>query len=93
MNPTKFTVTTAWRKCLAILPDDARLEVYDTIFKYAEDGIEPEKLSDMARVAFSFIRADIDILAEQRQKVSDLRRSAVDARWSKEKTTAKGKAK
>lgn len=93
MNPTKFTVTTAWRKCLEVLPDDARLEVYDAIFKYAEDGIEPEKLSDMARVAFSFIRTDIDTLAEQRRKVSDCRRSACESRWNKEKTTAKAKTK
>lgn len=93
MNPTKFTVTTAWRKCLEILPGDARLEVYDAIFKYAEDGIDPEKLSDMARIAFSFIRIDIDILTEQRQKVSDLRRSACESRWNKEKEKTKGKAK
>lgn len=85
MNPTKFTATTAWRKSIEILPDNARLEVYDAIFKYAEDGIAPEHLSDMARVAFSFIRTDIDTLAEQRRKVSDCRRLACESRWNKVK--------
>lgn len=86
MNPTKFTITTAWSKCIAAMPDMDRLAVYDAIFKYVEEGEEPTDLSEAASIAFMFIRCDIDTLHKQRQNASAKRAAAANARWSKKKT-------
>lgn len=85
MNPIKFTASTAWRKCMESLTDSARLEVYDAIFKYAEDGITPTEMNDTARVAFDFIRADIDTIAERKRMISEKRSAAASSYWSKNK--------
>lgn len=89
MNPTKFTITTAWSKCIAAMPDMDRLAVYDATFKYVESGEEPTNLSEAARIAFTFIRCDIDTLHEQRRNASAKRADAANKRWSKDKTTKK----
>lgn len=69
------------------LPDNARLEVYDAIFKYVSTGVKPE-MSAIAATAFAFIQADIDL---ERAKTENLRLKRVDAinrRWGKGDTTA-----
>lgn len=54
-----FVFQTAWREILMTYPDSVRLEVYDAVMDYAATGEVPE-LKPLARMAFSFIKADID---------------------------------
>lgn len=44
---------------LADLPDDVRLEVYDAVIRYGISG-ETKDLKPMARLAFAFVKNDID---------------------------------
>lgn len=54
-----FVFQTAWREILMTYPDSIRLEVYDAVMDYAATGEVPE-LKPLAKMAFSFIKADID---------------------------------
>lgn len=80
MNPKKFTATTSWRKSMRSLPDRIRLEVYDALFDYVETGKEPEMTLE-AKVAFSFIRTDIDLEVDKTIAVCEKWRENVMKRW------------
>lgn len=54
-----FVFRTSWSAILSGCPAEVRLEVYDAIIRYAQSGTLSE-LKPMARVAFGFIKADID---------------------------------
>lgn len=60
MCKTKFIAFTRWYDVLVKMPDDERLSVYDGIFRYVRDGVEPTLVSPSAAVCFAFIRQDID---------------------------------
>ncbi len=85
MNPKKFTATTSWSKSMASLPDRARLEVYDALFRYVETGTAPE-LSPEANAAFAFIRTDIDIEMAKAAAICQKRRESGKKRWSREES-------
>lgn len=55
----------AWFDCLDGWNDRVRLEVYDAAVLYARMGEVPE-LKPQARLAFSFIRKEMDRQAENR---------------------------
>lgn len=83
MNPTRFTATTSWSKCMTSLPDKVRLEVYDALFYYVDTRQEPANISPEAMVAFAFIRADLDVEFAKRDEITGKRIAAVNKRWGK----------
>ena len=54
-----FVFNTEWAEVLMEYPAEVRLEVYDAIIRYAASGTLSE-LKPLARMAFSFIKGDID---------------------------------
>lgn len=67
-NNGGFVFRTEWQEALADFPAAVRLEVYEATIAYASGRPVPQ-LRPLARMAFGFIRQDIDTerLGEQRQ--------------------------
>lgn len=59
MKQEMFMFHKAWRDAVRELPNEVRLELYESLMDYAFSGIIKE-LGPLARVAFNFIRPDID---------------------------------
>lgn len=59
MNKSSFVFYKDWKKAIECLPDDIRLEIYESIIEYATTG-DLRGLKPMANVAFNFIKTDID---------------------------------
>ena len=59
MTRDSFVFYKSWKDAMGELPNDIRLEVYESIIRYA-CGETVEGLKPLARVAFSFIKQDID---------------------------------
>lgn len=76
----KFTFRTGWAAILKGLPAEVRLEVWDAVSEYAMTGDVPV-MSETARVAFEFIRLDIDDEAARREATAAKRREAARRRW------------
>ena len=67
----------SWWQCMKNLPSDARLALYDTICKYAFDGVVPEfDTMSAVSVSFSFIKQDIDSAKEKYQSICEKRAEA-----------------
>ena len=67
----------SWWQCMKNLPSDARLALYDTICKYAFDGVVPEfDPMSAVSVSFSFIKQDIDSAKEKYQSICEKRAEA-----------------
>ena len=85
MKRTTFIFRTAWAAVLSEYPAALRLAVYEAVIRYAATG-EVASLDDAeARMAFSFIRKDIDYDFAKFQEISE-RRSAAgrrgnESRW------------
>lgn len=62
-----------------------RLAVYDAVVKYALYGEAPDIENDMVRLAFGFIREDIDMAQAEYDAKSQTRRRAAQKRWAKAK--------
>ena len=58
-NRENFLFNCSWRAAVRGLAPELRLEIYEAVMDYAQSGVVPE-MSDVAMVAFSFIRQDID---------------------------------
>ncbi len=58
-NRKAFVFYKEWKEAIKDLPDDIRLEIYESIIEYATTG-DIQGLKPMAKVAFNFIKADID---------------------------------
>jgi hypothetical protein len=54
-----FIFNTEWQETLLDFPPEVRLEVYDRLVEYVVTGVSPE-LSPMAKMAFSFIKKEVD---------------------------------
>lgn len=65
-----FVFYKSWMEALTDVPDDVRLEVYDCIIEYAFSGKVPS-LKPMAKMAFNFIKNDIDRASEKYKKIVD----------------------
>lgn len=74
MKTTKFTFRQSWRDAIQDLPDDVRLEIYECAIDYALFGIE-KQMTSVAKLAFSFIKQDIDKENESYQKIIDRNRT------------------
>lgn len=59
MEKRGFTFLFSWAEIVGGLPAEVRLELYDAIIRYAQSGTVSQ-LKPMARLAFGFIRKDID---------------------------------
>lgn len=60
MERNSFIFFFSWAEVLKNYPNEIRLEVYDAIIEYAESRILPKDISPIARIAFLFIKNDID---------------------------------
>lgn len=82
-----FVFNTDWQEILLGCPSEVRLEVYDAIIEYAASGTLLE-LKPMAKMAFSFIRKEIDSNELQYQenfnKKSLAGKKGMEARYQKE---------
>lgn len=85
-----FVFRVAWQDVLKDYPAEVRLEVYDAMIEYVASGTLPE-LKPLAKMAFSFIRRDIDSDNRRYDEVVGKKREAgrkgMAARWGKEKET------
>lgn len=59
MERNSFIFYKGWREAIKDLPDDVRLEIYESIIEYATTG-NLQGLKPMANIAFNFIKLDID---------------------------------
>ena len=84
MIKDSFPFSLKWCNALLSQPNEVRLEVYDAIMNYALSGSIVE-MSPLAKIAFSFIKEEMDSNIEARKKAIEQRRSAVNSRWAKHK--------
>lgn len=70
-----FIMYLDYEEHLALLSDEERGRLLSALFEYARTGIPPE-LDGMARMAFSFIKAQMDRDAEKWQKTCEARMEA-----------------
>ena len=82
-----FVFRFEWAEILSEYPAELRLAVYDAIIRYAETG-EVDSLDDgAARMAFSFIRNDVNYDSEKYQAECERRSTAgkrnIARRWDK----------
>lgn len=81
-----FVFNLEWCEILEGYEEKVQLEVYDAVFKYVETGIVPKELKPLARMAFTFIKREIDYNEEKYNKTIESRRSAgrkgAERRWS-----------
>ena len=82
-----FVFRIAWQEVLMAYPPEVRLEVYDAIIEYVASGTLPE-LKPLAKMAFSFIRRDIDAdnlrYDEAVSKKREAGRKGMASRWKRE---------
>lgn len=70
---SSFIMYLDYEEHLALLSDEERGRLLSALFEYARTGIPPE-LSGMERMAFSFIKAQMDRDAEKWEKTLESRR-------------------
>lgn len=73
-NKDNFLFNCSWRAAVSGLAPELRLEIYEAVMDYAQSGVVPE-MSDVAMVAFSFIRQDIDRQRDNYDEVCRKRQS------------------
>lgn len=81
-----FVFKKVWRDAISELPAKVRAEVYEAVIEYGISGETPE-LKSMARLAFAFVKKDIDCDVEQeaqRSEASRRMREVANMRWRKE---------
>lgn len=73
-NPKKtFVFNFEWYEILKDYPAEIRLEVYEAVIVYAASGTLPE-LKPLSRMAFSFIKKEIDCYNEPDSTASFLKK-------------------
>ena len=92
MAKDKIIFHKKWRDAIKDLPAEVRLEVYDAIGQYAFDDEVQEFVSPMAKMAFVFIKIDIDTTTKRQDEISIKRRIA-GKKGGKSKINAKSKNK
>lgn len=75
MTKNSFILYTSYLENIELLSIEQRGALLTAIFTYAAGG-QPEGMDDMTRMAFSFIKSDMDANAERYQKTVDARREA-----------------
>lgn len=92
MAKDKIIFHKKWRDAIKDLPAEVRLEVYDAIVQYAFDDKVHEFVYPMAKMAFVFIKIDIDTTNKRQDEISIKRRIA-GKKGGKSKINAKSKNK
>ncbi|MDR2004157.1 MAG: DUF6291 domain-containing protein [Prevotella sp.] len=69
-----------WKDSIQDLPDNIRLEIYESIADYAATG-QTKELSPMAKLAFNFIKSDIDSAIEKYDRTVERNRKNIRKRW------------
>jgi len=64
MSKDTFVFHKDWKEAISDLPDDIRLEIYESVIEYATSG-NVKGLKTMASIAFNFIKTTIDRDAEK----------------------------
>lgn len=72
-NKESFVFYKSWWNAIKDLPNDVRLEILDGINEYALSGILPE-FKPMAKLAFSFIKDDLDRSSTKYKNIVDRNR-------------------
>ena len=85
MERKSFVFYKDWKDAISDLPDDIRLEIYESIIEYAVSGAF-QGLKPMAKIAFNFIKTDLDRDIEKYQKVINRNKENIGKRWGKENT-------
>ena len=70
-----FIFNLEWYAVLQEYPEEVRFEVYEAIMRYASSGTLPE-LKPLAKMAFSFIRKEMDYNRDRYQATVEKRREA-----------------
>lgn len=88
MKGNSFVFHTEWKDILKEYREEVRLEVYEAIIEYATSGTLI-KLKPLSKMAFAFIKQQIDKDRENIETISEKRRKAgqkgAQKRWSKVK--------
>lgn len=74
MERNSFIFYKGWREAIKDLPDDVRLEIYESIIEYATTG-NLRGLKPMANIAFNFIKIDIDRDADKYMSIVERNKS------------------
>lgn len=81
----KFMFDTDWMESLRDCSAEVRLEVYEAVIRYAASGTLSD-LKPMAKMAFNFIKVQIDSFKESEIKANNLKAMAgikgAEARWN-----------
>lgn len=80
MSKTWFSFKIEWYEALKDCEPSIRLEIFDAIMEYAFNGKIPE-LSQLAGMAFKFIKKDIDENMRKYQELCKKRKEAINKRW------------
>lgn len=75
MKQNSFTFKISWHKVLINYSPEIRLKVYDSIIEYVETGEMPE-MDEPSKIAFLFIKNDIDEENKRKNEISEKRREA-----------------
>ena len=73
MDRSSFVFYKDWKDAISGLPDDQRLEVYESVIEYATSGKVP-MLKPMAGLAFNFIKTTIDRDIEKYMSIAERNR-------------------
>lgn len=79
-----FIFNLDWYAVLLEYPEEVRFEVYEAIMRYALSGTLAE-LKPLAKMAFSFIKKEMDYNREKYESTVEKRRAAVKSRWERQK--------
>lgn len=77
-----FVFKKEWREALKGYPAEVRAEVYEAIMAYAFEGVVLP-MSDLAKMAFNFIKLAIDAMQESYAKKCNRNRESANRRWNK----------
>lgn len=84
MEKNTFVFYKAWMDAIEGLPDEVRLEIYEAIIRYGTSGILSD-LKPMARLAFNFVKADMDRDAGEYERICEQNRQKALGRWQRVK--------
>lgn len=74
MERKSFVFYKEWREAIKDLPDDVRLEIYESIVEYATTG-NIQGLKPLAKIAFNFIKPTIDKDAKKYLAITERNRT------------------
>lgn len=80
-----FIFNLDWYAAIVDYPAEVRFEVYEAIMRYALSGTLTE-LKPLAKMAFSFIRKELDYNRQKYELISEKRRASAKSRWQRQNT-------